>query len=133
MLSCSPPIERCRPLLGTFVRIRVHGLAAQAARIAINAAFAEVAAVHQLMSFHEPDSDVSCLNREAASRPVAVDERTFEVLACAQEVSRASSGAFDITVAPELVRSGALPAPRAPAPEPEATWRDTLPCCRTPA
>jgi len=121
MLSYSRPVERCRPLLGTFVRIRVHELAPERARAAIEAAFAEVASVHRLMSFHEGESDVSRLNRDGAAR---VDGRTYAVLECAGEIASASRGLFDVTVAPALVASGALPRPDAPEPDPAASWRD---------
>ena len=88
-------------------------------------AFAAVAAVHELMSFHDPRSDVSRLNREAWRRPVAVDPRTREVLRLARRISAASAGIFDITVAPALVSRGFLPRPAgAPEPDSRATWRD---------
>jgi thiamine biosynthesis lipoprotein len=121
----SPTIERCRPALGTFARISVRGVPADVAHAAIDAAFEEIAVVHRLMSFHEADSDVSRLNREAHCGAVSVDFRTFEVLTQAQEMSAMSGGAFDITVAPVLVRRGALPEPcGAPAVDPDADWRD---------
>ena len=107
------------------MRISVRGLPADDAHAAIDAAFEEIAAIHRLMSFHEADSDVSRLNREARCGAVSVDFRTFEVLSRAREMSAMSAGAFDITVAPTLVRRGALPEPSgAPAPDPDADWRD---------
>ncbi|WP_375786050.1 FAD:protein FMN transferase [Bradyrhizobium sp. Pha-3] len=78
---------------------------------AIDAAFDAVARVHQLMSFHEHDSDVSRLNREAGVRPTRVDAWTFEVLEAALEMHRRSKGAFDVTVAPVLQAMGLLPGP----------------------
>jgi thiamine biosynthesis lipoprotein len=88
-------------------------------------AYAEVALVHRLMSFHEADSDVSRLNREAFLRPVQVHPHTFDVLHCALLVARASGGVFDISVARQLVAWGILPAPAAtPLPDAEASWRD---------
>lgn len=126
MLSYSRPIERCRPLLGTFVRIRVEGLAPERAHAAIDAAFAEITVIHRLMSFHEVESDVSRLNREAYLKSVVVDFRTHEVLARAVGISSHGDGAFDITVAPELVARGQLPVPEAPAPDATAMWRDIV-------
>jgi thiamine biosynthesis lipoprotein len=98
-------IRRARPLLGTFVEIAAGG----AADAAIEAAFAAVATVHRLMSFHDPASDVSRLNREAARRAVAVNAWTYQVLDTASAMHRASAGAFDIAVAPALQRIGMLP------------------------
>ena len=117
--------ERARPLLGTIVAVRADFADDVEADAAIDAAFAEVAAVQALMSFHDPASEVSRLNREAHLRPVPVDPRTFEVLAWAQALSQASDGVFDVTVAAAAVREAALPRPDdACAPDPDAGWRD---------
>ena len=122
----SSRIARARPLLGTRVDIRVDGLDEPAANTAIDAAFAAIADIHHLMSFHEATSDVSRLNREANTAPVTVDARTFAVLRRAGEISAASNGAFDICSARNLVAWGFLPAPAAGAPDPTATWRDIV-------
>ena len=124
MLSYSP-IERAKPLLGTTVSIRLSGLGPVQAHGAIDAAFAEVAQIHALMSFHDDCSDVSRLNRDAHIVPIAVDERTYRVIARALAISEISDGAFDISVAPALVTRGLLPRPRqAPVPDAQASWRD---------
>lgn len=123
--SPEPVIERARPLLGTYVSIRIGGLAESDAHRAIEAGFSEIADIHQLMSFHETGSDVSRLNRDAALRPVAVDSRTFEVLGRSLEIAAASGGVFDVTVAARLVACGFLPHPASNhAPDPAASWRD---------
>lgn len=101
-------VRRARPLLGTFVEIEV-GAAAARVDAAVEAAFADVAEVHRLMSFHEPDSDVSRLNREACARAVVVHEWTYQVLQTAIELHRRSGGVFDIGVAPVLQAKGLLP------------------------
>jgi len=113
MISClnNLTIERAQAWLGTLVSIRVEGLSEMEAHRAINLAFADIATVHRLMSFHDPASEVSRLNREAALHPIAVHPWTYSVLAEAQRLSRASDGCFDISVASELVDWGMLPAP----------------------
>jgi thiamine biosynthesis lipoprotein len=117
--------ERAKPLLGTIVSIRACFDDGADADAAIDDAFAEVAVVHGLMSFHEADSDVSRLNRQALFGPVPVDPRTFEVLAWDDVLAWASDGAFDVTAAGLLVEQGALPRPPSPFdPSPEADWRD---------
>lgn len=124
-LSSPPPrLERARPLLGTIVRVAVEGLEPDAAHAAIDAAFAEVARVHALMSYHAPDSDLSRLNRGAASGPVAVHRLTLEVLARAQALSEMTGGVFDVSIAPALEAAAVLPAVEGPSPDPKATWRD---------
>lgn len=109
MAIVSDSIRRARPLLGTFVEIEVAGAPRSEMESAIGAAFDAVAQVHQLMSFHEPDSDVSRLNREAGTRPVSVHAWTFRVLETAVELHRCSGGRFDITIAPALQAIGLLP------------------------
>jgi len=92
-------IRRARPLLGTFVEVEVAEMVAREAdaESAVEAAFAAVAEVHRLMSFQDEASDVSRLNRAAASQPVAVDRLTYRVIEIALDVGRRSAGAFDIT------------------------------------
>lgn len=103
--------RRAKPLLGTLVDIWVETADAASGRRAIDAAFGEIAAVHRLMSFHEPGSDLSRLNRAAVGGDVAVDPRTAEVLAFAASCVVASEGAFDVGVGSVLVERGSLPSP----------------------
>jgi thiamine biosynthesis lipoprotein len=100
---------RARPLLGTFVEIRSAGATPAATERAIDAAFAVIDKIHHLMSFHDPDSDVGRLNREACKRNVAVDPWTYRVLETALALHHRSRGVFDIAVAPALQRLGLLP------------------------
>ena len=109
MRPVSSNVRRAQPLLGTFVEIAASGAPGQALHAAIGQAFGTVADVHHLMSFHEDDSDVSRLNREAALRPVRVHPWTYEVLRLASELHEASGGLFDIAVADALQRLGLLP------------------------
>jgi len=125
MRSSAPRIERARPLLGTTVVIRVEGLGETQAHAAIDEAFAEVALVHRLMSFQEPSSEISRLNREAFDRAQDVHPATFEALHWASGIAQESGGIFDITVAPRLVAAGLLPKPVcAHPPDPGGDWRD---------
>jgi FAD:protein FMN transferase len=102
-------IRRARPLLGTFVEIAVAGETFEAAEAAVDRAFSAVATVHRLMTFHETDSDVSRLNRDAAAGAVCVHDWTYRVLEAAGDLYRRSGGVFDIAVAPALQRLGLLP------------------------
>jgi FAD:protein FMN transferase len=117
--------ERARPLLGTLVSIRVAGLTAPRAHSAIARGFAEIERLHSLMSFHERSSDVSALNRKAAVRAVAVSPATYEVIRHSLELSAASRGVFDITIAAKLVDWGLLPkANLHRKTDARASWRD---------
>jgi thiamine biosynthesis lipoprotein len=102
-------VRRARPLLGTFVEVEIEAASGADPDAAIEAAFAEVAEVHRLMSFHETDSDVSRLNRGAHMRPIMVHDWTYQVLQAAIELNRRSGGVFDIAVAPVLQAKGLLP------------------------
>lgn len=118
-------MHRTQPWLGTLVTLGIQGASKRQCDAFFRRAFAVIAAVHDLMSFHDPRSDVSRLNREAWLLPVAVDPRTLAVLRLARRISAASAGVFDITIAPALVSRGFLPRPAgAPDPDKGATWRD---------
>lgn len=110
MEAAHDSIRRARPLLGTFVEVAVAGAPNSEMEAAVDAAFAAVAAVHRLMSFHEADSDVSRLNRDAASGAVRVHEWTCRVLEAALDLNARTAGAFDIAIAPALQKLGLLPA-----------------------
>jgi thiamine biosynthesis lipoprotein len=118
-------LQRARPWLGTLVEVRVEAADAACARRALEAAFAEVAAVHRCMSFHEPDSDLSRLHASPVGSVVEIDPRTAEVLRYALELAERSQGCFDPSIAGELVARGYLPRPGSPfAADARANWRD---------
>ncbi len=108
-------MRRAQPWLGTLVEISVADELPEALlQSAVAAAYAEVALVQRLMSFHDAASDVSRLNRAAPDQLVAVHPHTAAVLALARQIAAASDGIFDIGCAPRLVEWDFLPAP-APA------------------
>ena len=98
-----------RPAMGTLVYVCASGPSATAARQAVDAALAAVERIEHLMSFHDPESELSRLNREAGCTPQTVHPWTWAVLRRAIHLADASDGLFDITVAPLLVREGLLP------------------------
>ncbi|MEJ2147238.1 MAG: FAD:protein FMN transferase [Acidobacteriota bacterium] len=97
---------RARPLLGTIVEIAASG---PSAVTAVERAFDAVTEVHRLMSYHDPESELSVLNREAAFGRVTVSSHTWTVLKTAQVLAKKTGGLFDITVAPALTSLGYLP------------------------
>lgn len=118
---------RARPLLGTIVEISASGSDAAQTMAAIEQAFAEMENVHQLMSYHDENSDVSRINREAFNAEVQVDARTYRVLRAARLMAETSNGVFDITIAPQLTRMGFLPAHASfPKISSRGNWRDIL-------
>jgi FAD:protein FMN transferase len=127
MAAVSNKVRRARPLLGTFVEIEAAGSVQAEVISAIDAAFEAVSTVHRLMSFHDPDSDVSRLNRDAFGRPVKVHEWTFDVLKTSIELHRRSKGLFNVAVAPILQGMGLLPRPKEDvAADSQAPARDAI-------
>lgn len=117
-------ISRCKPLLGTYVRLSLTADAARETLLAMSVrAFARIERVERLMSFHDPDSELSRLNRLAHRQPCPVSAETGAVLRQALRLSRASHGLFDISIAPALIRQGLLPAIDGDIDE-SANWRD---------
>ena len=77
-------------------------------RAAGEAAIDQIELWHRRLTRFAADSLVSHINREAARGPVRLDRDTFELLRDAVSVWRASEGAFDITIAAAMTRSGYL-------------------------
>ena len=67
------------------------------------------------MSHYRPDSELSRFNRARTTEPQPMSGETLEVVAEALAVSRASGGAFDVTVGPLVEAWGFGPPGRAPA------------------
>ena len=121
-----PTTEWTRPLLGTLVSIGVSGVPTVEAEGLLGQGFAAIERVQQLMSFHSGTGDIAAINAAEVGVRVRVDPVTYEVLRVAADVSAASVGVFDITVAPLAVASGRLPRPMGPTPDPAARWSDLL-------
>lgn len=106
-------VRRTSWALGANVSLTVVGLREIAANRALDAAFAEIETVEQTMSLYRPDSQLSQLNRDRVlQRPHA---HLLTVLQLAEQTSRQTGGAFDITVQPlwnlfsTAKRNGVLP------------------------
>jgi len=89
-----------RQVMGTFAHIVAIAADSNTAQRCIEAGFAQLAAIDNLMSDYKSDSELSMVNRDAFKGKVRVSGQLFEVLQKSVEFSRDSSGAFDITVGP---------------------------------
>lgn len=110
-------LRRMRPLLGTFVEIGIaQHLAADCANAAMNRAFAAIEQMQHLLSFQNPASELSRLNRAGA--PLAVHPWTALALRLARAMTLASGGLFNCTLGGAMIRAGVLPnhASRPPLP-----------------
>jgi thiamine biosynthesis lipoprotein len=109
--------EYTEPHMGTKFQMIVYATDEKTARAATAAAFARVAELDGIMSDYKPTSELMRLCDKAGGEPVKVSEELFFVLTKAQEVSKLSDGAFDVTVGPvvrlwRLARkTGRLPDP----------------------
>lgn len=98
---------RCKPLLGTFVEVRIEDHSN--ADYAVAQAFIQMEKVQELMGFHRADSELSRLNASAHLKPMAIHPWTAEVLQIAHDIHQASDGLFNCGIGQYLVKTGLLP------------------------
>src|SRR5437868_5447170 len=90
-----------RPEMGVPFRLVMYASSENAAKEAAEAAFKRVSDLNDLMSDYEYDSELSKLGRTSGTgMKVKVSDELWTVLSKSQEISRASGGAFDVTVGP---------------------------------
>ncbi|HSG90695.1 MAG TPA: FAD:protein FMN transferase [Pseudomonadales bacterium] len=108
LVACGGPAAPERPLLaldgrtmGTSWSLRVAAPPETLREAELqNAVEARLARINGLMSTYDPDSTLSRFNAARGSAWFPVDAELVFVIDAAQELSRLSDGAFDITVAP---------------------------------
>ena len=89
-------------VMGTTFTVVAYDESRSRLESAVDQAFEEVRRIDSMLSNYRKDSEWSRVNREAAEQPVAVSRELFRLLAACNGYSRASDGAFDITVGPLL-------------------------------
>lgn len=97
--NASAIVSQMRPLLHTFVEIKAYG---EGTAAAVDAAFAEMARVNDLLNNYDPASDVSRINAAAGAEPVPISPETMDALRAAITFCDLTGGALDITVGPLL-------------------------------
>ncbi len=88
--------------MGVDVRIVVYTENKEKAEKAVSAAFERFAQLDTIMSDYRADSELMQLCAKAGGPPVRTSKELTKVLAHAQELSRRSQGAFDITCSPSV-------------------------------
>ncbi|MEM0954485.1 MAG: FAD:protein FMN transferase [Pseudomonadota bacterium] len=88
-----------RDMMGTRVSVELWADSAEQGNAAINDAMAAMAEVNRLMNPWDEASELSAVNRSAASKPVPLSAWVYDVVHSALEYSRLSGGAFDISFA----------------------------------
>jgi thiamine biosynthesis lipoprotein len=91
--------KREEAIMGTAISVELWSDDKSAAEAAIEAVMEEMHRIDRLMSPHKPDSELSIINRDAASKPVTVCFEMMTLLKRARHFSQLSDGAFDITYA----------------------------------
>ena len=101
-VATAPMIEFRGPTMGTSYTAKIAGggLSATGSAAARNTVAGALDAVVAKMSTYLPDSELSRFNRHSDRTPVAVSADVLAVFALAQQVSAATNGAFDVTIAP---------------------------------
>ena len=126
LTACSPssaPAELVLegPAMGTTYSIKVVGATEESELRAL--VKQQLAAVDRKMSTYRGDSELSRFNRHWSVDPFPLSVETLEVIRLALEVSEATGGAFDITVALLVEAWGFGPANQAEPPSPESLTR----------
>lgn len=97
--SSEEVFKQTRRLMGTLVTVQVAGGSEEAARRAVEEAFAEIERIEAMAHPRGAHSAVRRINEAAGREPVEVPEEIYEVLDMARRVSEHSGGAFDVTFA----------------------------------
>jgi thiamine biosynthesis lipoprotein len=99
----SPPnggwVKREEAIMGTAISVEVWSDRRAAGEVAITAVMAEMHRIDRAMSPHKAESELSRINRGAASVPVAVSDEMMRLLGRADAFAQLTGGAFDITYA----------------------------------
>lgn len=106
-------LKRLRPLLGTFVEIAITDaghLTETQCEAAVGAAFSCIEKIQQQLSFHNPASELSRLNRSVMEWQ-KLQVSSMQCLKLARALTRISAGKFNCTLGKALVDKGALPPP----------------------
>ena len=97
--GCQPgqtALSRTDYLLDTVVTLTLYG----ATEGDLDAAFAEIRRLNDLLDAYSPLSDLGWLQAAAGERPVAVSKETMELLTFAKDLYGRTGGYLDVTVGP---------------------------------
>ena len=85
--------------MGTLVRVELWSDDRVAGEAAITAVMGRMHEIDEAMSPFKPESELTRINRAAASAPVPISPPMYDIIARSIEFSKLSEGAFDITFA----------------------------------
>jgi len=87
-------IERVQYQMGTYGRVQIYG----GNNKDVDAAFAKIKELDNLLSDYNPKSEISEINKMAGVGPVKVDPQVIQVLELAKTVASETDGVFDPTI-----------------------------------
>ena len=90
-------IGDARALMGSEVSVYLWSDDPELGAIALEDVFAEAARIDRLMSTYKDDSEISKINRLAATEPVVAGDELFHLVQRSLDISVLTLGAFDIT------------------------------------
>jgi len=119
-------LNRCRPMLGTFVEIDLKGNFTDKKLINLsNKAFKRVEEIENLLSFYKEDSELSYVNANAYYSDCFIFYDLKSVLEKALQISKLTNGLYDISIACKLIKEGFLPNSNIAIDE-SANWQDII-------
>jgi FAD:protein FMN transferase len=86
-----------KALMGTEISVRLWHDDKVAGESAVEAVFAEIVRINELMSTYIEDSRISLINSEAADRAVPAGDELYDLIVRSLDISILTRGAFDIT------------------------------------
>lgn len=92
--------KKSKALMHTKVTINVAARSPEEAEDAIDEAFDAIESFEKKISFWDPESEISAINRNAGIAPVKVSPETLDIIEKALYVSEKTNGAFDATIGP---------------------------------
>ena len=127
-------LKREEAIMGTAIVVELWSETAAAGTAAIDAVMAEMHRIDRTMSPHKDDSELTRINRGAASAPVRLSDEMTILLTRAESFARLTGGAFDITVGVfsgvwkfDEDNDGTIPAPELVAARKKlVNWRDLV-------
>jgi len=101
--AASQPLERyeaSHQSMGTEFTVAAYGRDPKFLAETVEQVFEEIDRLDGQMSNYKPESELSQINREAASQAVQVEPNLFALIQKSLQYSQETDGAFDITVGP---------------------------------
>jgi len=92
--------EETLDAMGTGITVVAYGEDRFRLQAAVNAALDEAKRLDELLSNYRPASEWSLLNKSAGQRPFRASKELFDLLQACRHYTKASDGAFDISVGP---------------------------------